>query len=401
MKRLIAFSALLVLFGLISPVPQCHADGFIVVGPAHWRPGPRPRPIPGPWQPRPYFFAPLEVTYRHVNVKITDQVATTSVDEEFYNPNPQQLEGTYLFPVPKGAQIDKFAMDIGGKQVDAELLPADKARRIYEDIVRQLKDPALLEYADRDVFKVRIFPIEPNSKKRITLSYTQLLKADNGLVSYVYPLNTEKFSAKPIRNVSIKVDLESKRPLKSIYSPSHSVEVKRHGADRATAGYEAVDVRPDTDFALYFAPEKDELGVNLLTHRQNDEDGYFLLLASPGMDVKERQVVMKDIAFVLDTSGSMAGKKLAQAKKALHFVVETLNDGARFEITRFSTGVEPLFERLVTASEQNRAKADDFIRALKPIGGTAIDDALKKALALRPSRDDHPFVVIFLTDGRS
>src|ERR1019366_3743009 len=133
---------------------------------------------------------------------------------DFYNPNPQRLEGTYLFPIPKGGQIDKFTMEIGGKQVEAELLSADKARGIYEDIVRKLKDPALLEYAGRDVFKVRVFPIEPNSRKRITLSYTELLKADNGLVGYVLPLNTEKFSAKPIRNVSVKVDLESKRPLK-------------------------------------------------------------------------------------------------------------------------------------------------------------------------------------------
>ena len=270
MKRwtlLAAWLGWLVLFGLVSAVPQCRADGFIIVDPAHWRPGPRPRPVPPPWQPRPYDFAPLEVTYHHVNVKIDDQIATTSVDEEFYNPNPQQLEGTYLFPVPKGAQINKFAMDIGGKQVEAELLPADKARRIYEDIVRKLRDPALLEYADRDVFKVRIFPIEPHSQKRITLSYTQVLKSDSGLVSYVYPLNTEKFSAKPIKNVSVKVDLQSKRALKSIYSPSHTVEIKRHGADRATAEFEAYNVRPDTDFALYFAPEKDDLGVNLLTHR--------------------------------------------------------------------------------------------------------------------------------------
>src|ERR1035437_6458999 len=403
MKRLIAFSALLVLFGLISPVPQCRADGFIVVDPAHWRPGPRPRPMPPPWPHQPYDFAPLEVTYDHVNVKIDDQIATTSVDQEFYNPNSQQLEGTYLFPVPKGAQINKFAMDIGGKQVEAELLPADKARRIYEDIVRKLKDPALLEYADRDVFKVRIFPIEPNSKKRLTLSYTQVLKSDAGLVSYVYPLNTEKFSAKPIKNVSVKVELQTKRPLKSIYSPSHSVEIKRHGADRATAGFEATDVKPDTDFALYFAPEKDELGVNLLTHRQNDEHGYFLLLASPGVDVKEKQVAMKDIAFVLDTSSSMAGKKLAQAKKALQFCVENLNDGDRFEIIRFSTEVEPLFNGLVSASKANRAKANDFIKDLKPIGGTAIDDALRKALDLHMNIDKtpgYPLVVIFLTDGR-
>jgi len=260
-------------------------------------------------------LCPLDVNYVKVHTRITDQVAVTSVDQEFYNPNPARLEGTFVFPIPKGAQINKFTMEIDGKQVEAELLPADKARRIYEDIVRRLKDPALLEYAGRDVFKVRIFPIEPNSKKRITISYTELLKADDGLVSYVLPLNTEKFSAKPIRNVSVKVDLESKRPLKSIYSPSHSVEVKRHGPDRATAGYEATDVHPDADFALYFAPEKDEIGVNLLTYRKSDEDGYFLLLASPGVDVKEKQVVMKDIAFVLDTSGSMAGKKLEQARR--------------------------------------------------------------------------------------
>src|SRR5439155_21441930 len=124
----------------------------------------------------------------------------------------------------------------------------------------------------------------------------------------------------------------SKRPLKSIYSPSHAVEVKRHGTSSATAGYEASDVQPDGDFALYFAPEKDELGVNLLTHRTSGEDGYFLLLASPGLDVKDKQVMPKDVAFVLDTSGSMAGPKLEQAKKALQFCVENLNDQDRFEI---------------------------------------------------------------------
>jgi Ca-activated chloride channel family protein len=118
------------------------------------------------------------------------------------------------------------------------------------------------------------------------------------------------------------------------------------------------------------------------------------------VDVKVKQVVTKDVAFVLDTSGSMAGKKLEQAKKALQFCVENLNDGDRFEIIRFSTEVEPLFDKLVKATDQNRARANDFIREIKPIGGTAIDDALRKALALRPGQDDRPFVVIFLTDGR-
>src|SRR2546421_6940857 len=355
MKRWILLSALFALCGIVA-LPSRGAGLIIIEDPSLW-PGPHPippRPVP-PWPrsihpPRPYVFAPMEVSYVKVNTRIADQVAVTAVDQEFYNPNSSRLEGTFVFPIPKGAHINKFTMEIDGKQVEAELLAADKARHIYEDIVRKLKDPALLEYAGRDVFKVRIFPIEPNSKKRIRISYTQLLKSDEGLVSYVLPLNTEKFSAKPIKNVSVKVELETKRPLKSIYSPSHSVEVKRHGPTSATAGYEASDVQPDTDFALYFAPEKDEIGVNLLTYKNSGEEGYFLLLASPGMDVKEKQVVLKDVVCVLDTSGSMAGKKLEQAKKALQFFVENLNDGDRFEIIRFSTEVEPLFDKLVEAS---------------------------------------------------
>jgi Ca-activated chloride channel family protein len=406
MKRIVAFLAWLVLTGVFLTTPECRADGLIVVHESHWLPVPRPpHPVP-PWPPRPLPpsprpYAPLEVVYHHVNVKIDGQVATTSVDQEFYNPNNQQLEGTYLFPVPRGAQIDKFTMNIGGKMVEAELLLAAKARQIYEDIVRKAKDPALLEYADRDVFKVRIFPIEPHSNKRIKLSYTQVLKADGGLVNYTYPLNTEKFSAKPIKDVSIKVEIANDRPLKSIYSPSHLVDIKRHGPNRATVGFETTDAQPDTDFALYFAPEKDELGVNLVAHKVGGDGGYFLLLVSPGMEMKDKNIVPKDVAFVLDTSGSMAGKKLEQAKKALLFCVENLNSGDRFEIVRFSTEVEPLFDKLVTANDANRDKANDFIKELKPIGGTAIDEALKKALALRPDRDDgRPFVVIFLTDGR-
>lgn len=404
MKRILLLGFLAALLGATLPVSGV---GFIVVDEAHWRPGPIP-PWPHPPQPpmplpppiwRPHVFAPLEVNSVKVATKVNDQIAVTTVDQEFFNPNNARLEGTFIFPVPKGAQLDRFAMEIDGKKVEAELLAADKARTIYEDIVRRAKDPALLEYSGRDLFKVRIFPIEPNSKKRITVRYTQLLKADTGLIAYEMPLNTAKYSSKPIKSVSVKLELETKRSLKSIYSPSHAVEIKRDGPNRATIGYEASDVAPDTDFALYFSPEKDEVGINLLTHRVAGEDGYFLLLASPGMDVKENNLVKKDVVFVLDTSGSMAGKKLEQAKKALLFCVENLNDSDRFEIARFSTEVEPLFDKLVSADKQNRDKANDFIKGLKPIGGTAIDDALKKALSFKPEREGRPFVVIFLTDG--
>src|SRR5206468_4769653 len=141
---------------------------------------------------------------------------------------------TYLFPLPRGAHIDKFSMDINGHQAEAELLSADKARAIYEEIVRKTRDPALLEYVGRDAFKVRIFPIEPHGTKHIKIRYTQVLKEDNGLVEYAYPLNTEKFSSRPINDVSVIVKLKCEQPIKSDYCPSHQAAIKRTGEKVAT-----------------------------------------------------------------------------------------------------------------------------------------------------------------------
>ena len=369
-------------------------DGFIVIN----------QPVSTINVPPGHFpFAPLEVSFHHVSVQIKDQVAVTSVDEEFVNPNPTQLEGTYLFPLPQGAHIDKFSMDINGKMQEAELLPADKARSIYEDIVRRYRDPALLEYIGRDTFKVRIFPIEANGKKRVKIQYTQLLKSDTGLIEYTYPLNTEKFSSRPLREVSVKVTIESEDSLKSVYCPSHSVEIKRDGANRAVAGFEDKNVRPDSDFKLIFAREKKDIGINLLSYRNSPDDGYFVLLASPGMEIKNAKVQPKDVCLVLDTSGSMAGKKMEQAKKALAFCLANLNEQDRFDVIRFSTEADDLFEALKPADKENVAKAQAYVEGLKPIGGTAIDEALAKAIKLgqgRAEKEQRPYVVIFLTDGQ-
>src|SRR5436305_7117115 len=249
-NRAMKKSLLILAVGLLGILSNARGDGFIVVErPFLVRPGHFP-------------FAPLEVTSHHVEVKIDGQVAVTSIDQEFYNPNDQRLEGTYMFPVPKGAHIDKFSMEIGGKMVDAELLPADKARQIYEDIVRKMRDPALLEYAGRDLFKVRIFPIEPRSRKPIKISYTELLRSETGTVNYSYPLSTEKFSAQPIKNLSVKVEIKTEQPLASIYSPSHKLEIKRNGPNRVVIGYESKVEKQDTDLQHVYSTHISDIVLN-------------------------------------------------------------------------------------------------------------------------------------------
>jgi Ca-activated chloride channel family protein len=389
-SRVPAFTARVAALTLLSlAARRAHADGLIVIPES-------PVTVRGHFS-----FAPLEVAYHKVDCQINDQVAVTSVDQEFYNPNNARLEGDYIFPIPAGAQINKFTMDIDGKTMEAELLPADKARGIYEDIVRRSKDPALLEYAGRAMFRVHIFPIEPNSRKRITLKYTELLKQDNGLLDYHYTLNTEKYSSKPLHNLSIKVTVNGNAPLTTLYSPTHEVDVSKHGDSEAVVGLEAKDVRPDTDFHLYIGRKAAPVGINLLTYRPDpSKDGYFVLLASPGV-TKDAAPMPKDVVFVMDTSGSMSGAKIEQTRKALKYCVDTLNPGDQFDIVRFSTEAEPLFNGLKDATPDNRKQAVDFAGGLHAAGGTAIDDALTAALhEVNAGKPGALRMVVFMTDGQ-
>lgn len=383
--KTIRIAALLLTIGIL----RAQGDGLIIVPPEN-----RPPPTGH------FSFTPLEVKHHRVSVTIDDQLAKTSIDQVFHNPNPRRLEGTYLFPLPKGAHIDNFAMDVNGKRMAAELLNAEKARKLYEEIVRKAKDPALLEYVGRGAFKVRIFPIEPNADKAVSISYTEILKADNGMVRYIYPLNTEKFSAKPIKQVSVTLSLDTTRPIKSIYSPSHNIEVNRHNPTKATVGYEETDARPDTDFELIFSRHQRDIGIDLMTHHDNSER-YFMAMISPGLVTDKQAVLPKDVCFVLDTSGSMMGDKLAQAKQALQFCLQNLNAQDRFQIVRFSTEAERVFDSLQPVTRKTVARASDFLKRLKPIGGTAIHEALQMAMQQKKAKqgDERPYHVVFLTDG--
>ena len=339
---------------------------------------------------------PLPVKYHRVKVDINNGVATTSIDQVFRNDYDADLEATYMFPIPEEAAIKDFALYMNGKRVSGELLDKDKARQIYEDIVRRMKDPGLLEYAGRNMFKARVYPVPKHGETRIEIVYQQTLNYDAGVYKYVYPLNTEKFSPKPLEEVTISAKVTSKVAIKSIYSPSHEVDTK---LDRFTAscGFEAKNVRPDKDFVMYYTVSEKEMGLNLLTYREKaGEDGYFIMLLSPGQ--LDARAIEKDIIFVLDTSGSMAGDKIDQAKAALRFCVNRLGESDRFNIVNFASDVNTFRDTLVDATKDNISNASDFVGKFQARGGTDISNALLASLRMFGD-SKRPRMVVFLTDG--
>ena len=247
------------------------ADGIII-------------PHPPPDQPIPWRDVPLTIKYHRVDVTIVDQVATTKVDQVFVNEAELPGRGHLHLPAARGRRHLELRHVGGRPEAGGQAAGPRRGPRIYEDIVRSQRDPALLEYVGRGAFQASIFPIPPGGERRIELTYSQVLPQTAGLVHYRYPLNTEKFSSRPSRRSPSPFTWRTRRRSAAIYSPSHPVEVVRDGDRRATVSYEAQNVRPDRDFDLYYSLSTDAVAVNLLSYKPYDEDGFFLLLVTPPVE---------------------------------------------------------------------------------------------------------------------
>lgn len=394
---LVALGALFLL--ALANSASVSADGLVVIDCPTLQPPPTPCP-PNARCIRPTDTglcpAYLRVKTHNVTVTIDNQVALTKIDQIFVNDSDSVLEGTYIFPLPEDATISDFAMYVDGVRLEGKVLDREQARDIYEGIVRRQRDPALLEYIGRGAFQARIFPIQPRSEKRVDISYSQVLRVDNGLVKYVYPLSTEKFSPQPLGSVAINVDLKSAQALKAIYSPTHNVNVARDGDFRARIGYEDANVKPDRDFVLYYSVSTDDIGATLLTYKPDaTTDGFFLLLVAPKVNVAQEQVVAKDVILVLDSSGSMSGEKIVQARNALKYVLNQLQPNDRFSVITFATSILTYANDLRPASE--RSDAVRWVDNINASGSTDINRALLEAMA--DADKVRPTIVIFLTDG--
>lgn len=392
--------ALLSLFAVLCCSQVLWAQGVLVnitpevrvalPRPIIWHPIPSPRPIPQ---------STYKIKELAVQVKLADQVARTYVSQSFVNTGSVQMEVCFVFPLPYDGAIDQLTLMVDGKEFPAKLLSADEARKTYEAIVRKNQDPALLEWLGSGMFKTSVFPVPPGAERKVTLRYSQLCRKDHGLTDFVFPLSTAKYTSHPVEKVSFDVAIESSVDIKNVYSPTHPVEIKRPDGKHAVVSFATTNQIPTSDFRLLYDVGRGEVGASVVSYRpKSDDEGYFLMLASPEIKAADEERPKKNIVFVVDRSGSMSGDKFKQAKNALKFVLNNLRDGDLFNVVAYDSQVESFKPEMQKYDESTRAAAIGYVEGLYAGGSTNIDGALKASLGhLQDS--SRPNFVIFLTDG--
>jgi Ca-activated chloride channel homolog len=357
------------------------------------RPHPPTRPIPRP------VFSLYKIHSIDVQAAVHDQAAKIRMSQVFQNTGSVPVEAQFVFPIPEDAAISDLTLLYDGKELPGRLLAKDEARRIYEDIVRRQRDPALLEYLGSGMFQTSVFPIPPHSDRTVEIRYTQLLKKTGGLVDLLLPLGTFKHANHAIDTLTVSLRLETTDPLKTVYSPTHSVTLERPDEHHAAGKLTLSNVTAPDDLRVLYSTHAGAVGMNLISYRPNEkEDGYFLLLASPELKAPQAAALPKTAVIVVDRSGSMSGQKIEQARQAVKFFLNQLKPGDTFNVIAYDSEVEAFRPELQRVTSDTLKAATGFADAINAGGGTNIDGALKAALAMLDD-DKRPSYVLFLTDG--
>lgn len=377
---------------------SCSAQGVLVwVGPHD--PHPLPRPIFRP-DPRPAPVLAYRIKELAVNTKVVDQIAQVQVTQQFVNTGSQQMEVSFVFPLPYDGAIDRMTFLVDGKEYDAKLMDAKAARAVYESHVRANRDPALLEWMGNGLFKTSVFPVPAGATRTVTMRFSQLLRKDRQLTDFLYPLAAARYTSQPIEKLILNTSIESSVDIKNVYSPTYAVNIQRPDAKHAVVRYEATNVVPTSDFRLLYDVGESKVGASLIAYKpDSNDDGYFVLLASPEIKAATADRPKKTVILVVDKSGSMTGAKIDQAKEALRFVINNLREGDLFNIVAYDSAVESFRSELQTYNDETRKAALGYVEGLYAGGSTNIDGALSTALSLIKD-NSRPNYVLFMTDGQ-
>ena len=358
-----------------------------------------PRPCPQPIRHCvPIAGAQVERVSSDVQATLADGVLGFEIEEEFVNRGGLIGEADYLFPLPAGAAFQDLALEINGEMVSGETMDAREARRIYEEIVRRQKDPALVEWMGQGLLRTRIFPIAPGERKRVQVRYQVVAQREGDA------LRIDHFRGRGAQQVSeARRDVGGRARFKLIYprteeygraySPTHELRFDDEGRTRVA------EVRGDARDVTILVPVRRgrNAAITMLPHAPGRDDGFALItLAPPALPPR---VTPRDVTFVLDISGSMRGRKMEQARAAGKQLLASLSRTDRFRIIDFASSVGEFRATFVAATRENVRAAEEYLDDLEPGGSTNISDALEAALGDAHGEGGRLSMVLFVTDG--
>lgn len=352
--------------------------------------------------------APIEIRDHHVEVVINNGFAQTTVTQTFYNPNPNDLEGVYAFPVPRDASLSEMSILSGEIELQGEVLARDEAERLYGEEKKAGNDAGLATKETYQRFEFRVSPLRAQSEARMRFVYYQPLEIDTSVGRYLYPLEeggTDEIAKsfwltndKVERSFSIDVKLHSDHPVVDVRAPGYEAAAKITQKSEGEV-HVRVDAQGGTlgrDFLLYYKLADGLPGrVEMLPYRADaNEPGHFMLVVTPGMDLKPLDAGA-DFVFVLDHSGSMSAK-LGTLVAGVRQAVGELRPEDRFRVIAFNNGAHEVVG-WTHATPDAVARAMTRVEALGSSGGTNVYAGLQRALDDIDA--DRVTSLILVTDG--
>lgn len=369
-----------------------------------------------------------------IEMRVTGFINRAHLTQTFHNGSNDWVEGIYVFPLPENAAVDHMRIIIGERIIEGRIKERKQAKKVYEQAKAQGKRASLLEQERPNIFTTSVANIGPNEKVKIEIEFQQTLRYDQGRFRLRFPLAiTPRYipgnqiisdttslnsSARPtdqvpdadritpivsldkkVNPVSLRIELDAGFALSNIESTYHHIEKQIHGEGRYSINLSEQTVPSDRDFELVWEPSHGDAPHAAMFREQVGDDNYYLvMMLPPEQEANKKRVLAREVIYVIDTSGSMGGVSIRQARKALLLALQRLRPGDTFNVIQFNSLTDTLFTQPQPASVQNIARARSYVASLAATGGTNMMPAMREALT-RHDDSNRLRQVIFLTDG--